>query len=136
MPGISELKVVEQERTAEKEGFQVCLDVQHFRPNEISVRTENNNIFVYGKHGERRDEHGLVSREFTRRYLLSDGFKIEEVTSTLSFDGVLCIRAPSSATSASESKVRHIPIQQTGPAATSISKNEEPKAGEDKKDDE
>ncbi|KAG8222848.1 hypothetical protein J437_LFUL007556 [Ladona fulva] len=77
-----------------KDNFQVMLDVQQFRPEEISVKTVDNSIVVEGKHEEKRDEHGFVSRRFVRRYLLPEGTKPETVTSTLSSDGVLTISAP------------------------------------------
>ena len=77
-----------------KDNFQVMLDVQQFRPEEISVKTVDNSIVVEGKHEEKRDEHGFVSRQFVRRYPLPEGTKPEAVTSTLSSDGVLTISAP------------------------------------------
>lgn len=45
-------------------------------------------------HEERVDEHGLVSRQFTRRYVLPEDVEPEKVISTLSADGVLVIEAP------------------------------------------
>ncbi|KAJ6640738.1 Protein lethal(2)essential for life, partial [Pseudolycoriella hygida] len=47
--------------TIGKDGFQVCLDVQQFAPNEISVKTVDNDIVVEAKHEERQDEHGYIS---------------------------------------------------------------------------
>lgn len=115
-----------------KDGFQVCLDVQHFQPNEITVKTENNSIVVNGKHEEKQDEHGYISREFTRRYELPKGFKIEDVTSSLSSDGVLSVKCPN-APAIDGSGTRQIQIQQTGPARKSIKSNEEKKI--EKKDE-
>ena len=109
-----------------KDGFQVCLDVQHFQPNEISVKTENNSIVVNAKHEEKKDDHGYISREFTRRYELPKGFKVEDVTSSLSSDGVLTVKCPH-APALEGSNVRQIQIQQTGPAKQSIKANEEKK---------
>ena len=117
----------------DKDGFQVCVDVQHFLPKEIEVRTENNTVIVHAKHEEKADEHGYISREFTRRYTLPQGFKIEDVTSTLSSDGILTIKAPSP-TQAVEGKVHHIPIQQTGPAHLNVTSNEEAKSEEVKEE--
>lgn len=54
----------------DKERFQVNLDVQQFGPHEISVKTVDDFIVVEGKHEERQDEHGFVSRQFVRRYQL------------------------------------------------------------------
>jgi len=102
-----------------KDGFQVSLDVQHFAPNEISVKTVDNAIMVEAKHEERPDEHGYISRQFKRRYDLPKGFNAADVVSSLSSDGVLTIKAPP-ATPAVEGNVRHVQIQQTGPAAINV----------------
>ncbi|CAH1963859.1 unnamed protein product [Acanthoscelides obtectus] len=51
----------------DKDKFQVILDVQQFAPNEITVKTTGNSIVVEGKHEEKQDEHGFISRHFTRR---------------------------------------------------------------------
>lgn len=127
---LSNLDELEKQAQIDKHGnFQACLDVKHFQPNELSVKTENNQIVVHAKHEEKRDNHGYITREFTRRYALPDGIKAEDVTSSLSSDGLLTIKAPHSAP-AVEGNVRHIQIQQTGPARLSISNNDEPKKGE------
>lgn len=123
---LSNVDGIEKKSHIGKDGFQVCLDVKHFQPNEISVKTENNSVIVHAKHEEKRDNHGFISREFTRRYDLPEGFKTEDITSSLSSDGILSINAPH-ITPAIEGNVRHIQIQQTGPARLSISKNEEDK---------
>ncbi|XP_055697304.1 heat shock protein 27-like [Phlebotomus papatasi] len=102
-----------------KDGFQVCLDVQQFAPNEISVKTVENSIVIEGKHEEREDQHGFISRQFVRRYVLPKEYDIEQAVSTLSSDGVLTIRAPPVA-KALEQKERIIQIQQTGPAHLSV----------------
>lgn len=48
----------------------MILDVQQFTPNEITVKCTDKHIIVEGKHDERADEHGHVSRHFVRRYQL------------------------------------------------------------------
>ncbi|CAG2059113.1 unnamed protein product, partial [Timema podura] len=78
----------------DKDCFKVNLDVQQFKPEEIKVKTVDNYIVVEGKHEERKDEHGFISREFQRRYLLPEGVDPQAVTSTLSSDGILSIAAP------------------------------------------
>lgn len=45
-----------------KDKFEVLLDVQQFRPDEICVKTSDKFIIVEGKHEEKQDEHGYVSR--------------------------------------------------------------------------
>lgn len=104
---------------ADKEKFQVILDVQQFAPNEITVKTNNNSIVVEGKHEEKQDEHGFISRHFVRRYVLPQEHDIEEVVSTLSSDGVLTITAPRKGVK-DTNKERVIPITQTGPAKATV----------------
>lgn len=106
-----------------KDGFEVSIDVGHFLPNEITVKTDHQSIVIHAKHEEKQDDHGYISREFTRRYDLPGGFKPEDVTSTLSSDGVLSIKCPKP----QESNVRLVQIQQTGPVKQSIKDNEEKK---------
>jgi len=73
---------------------QVILDVQQFSPDEITVKTIDNQIIVEAKHEEKQDEHGYISRHFVRRYVLPSSHDLANVTSTLSSDGVLTITAP------------------------------------------
>lgn len=115
---------MEKESHIGKDGFQVLLDVQHFSPNEISVKTVDNTIIVEAKHEERKDEHGLISRQFTRRYQLPDGFDTKDVISTISSDGILTIKAPPTNPAIEGESVRHVQIQQTGPAALNVNKAE------------
>ncbi|XP_031626970.1 heat shock protein 23-like [Contarinia nasturtii] len=123
---LSHFDELEKQLHIGKDGFQVCLDVQHFLPNEISVKTENNSIVVHAKHEEKKDDHGYISREFTRRYDLPNGFKPEDVTSSLSSDGVLSLKCPQSP-AVEGSNVRQVQIQQTGPAKKCIKSNDEKK---------
>ena len=116
--------------TIGKDGFQVCMDVEQFAPNEITVKTVDNTIVVEAKHEERQDEHGYVSRQFSRRYVLPEDFDAKDVISTLSSDGILTLKAPPKANPQDEGKVRHIQIQQTGPAHLTI-RNKEPAESKD-----
>ena len=52
----------------------------------------DNSITVEGKHEERQDEHGYVSRQFTRRYVLPKGVNPAAVTSQFSHNGTLTIQ--------------------------------------------
>lgn len=127
----SKLDELEKQAKIGKDGFQVNLDVQHFKPSEISVKTVNNSIIIEANHEEREDSHGYVSRKFTRRYDLPEEFKAKDVISSISSDGILSIKCPKSEP-AIEGNVRHIQIQQTGPARLNIAKKDEPKAVKDK----
>lgn len=104
----------EKKSFVSKDGFKVSLDVQHYAPHEISVKTEHKQVVVHAKHEEKRDQHGHIARQFTRRYDLPDEFKTEDVTSSLSSDGVLTIKVPRNKQSNDEN-ARHVPIQHTGP---------------------
>ncbi|XP_032782108.2 alpha-crystallin A chain [Daphnia magna] len=96
--------------------FQVMVDVSHFDPSEISVKTTDNNIVVHAKHEERNDQYGTVSREFRRRVSIPQGVNAESVTSTMSPDGILTIMAPKMMLEGSNERV--IPITMTSTAGS------------------
>ncbi|KAJ0171117.1 hypothetical protein K1T71_013316 [Dendrolimus kikuchii] len=104
---------------SDKDKFQVNLDVQHFSPEEISVKTADGYIVVEGKHEEKKDQHGYISRQFTRRYALPEGCTPETVESKLSSDGVLTVVAPKKVPPAVEGE-RKVPITQTGPVRKEV----------------
>lgn len=94
-----------------KDGFQACVDVHHFQPSEITVRTVDNTVVIEGKHEERDDGHGSVQRHFVRKYVLPKEYDMNAVHSSLSTDGVLTIKAPPPAITSSGE--RHVPITHT-----------------------
>ncbi|XP_023941480.1 protein lethal(2)essential for life-like [Bicyclus anynana] len=103
---------------SDKDKFHVTLDVQHFAPEEISVKTADGYVIVEGKHEEKKDEHGFISRQFTRKYALPEGCNPETVESRLSSDGVLSVIAPKVAPASKNE--RNVPIAQTGPVRKEI----------------
>nr|ART30113.1 heat shock protein 21.00 [Harmonia axyridis] len=108
----------------DKDSFKANLDVQQFRPEEITVKSSGNNtITIEGKHEEKQDEHGFISRQFVRKYVLPKDCDIEKVESRLSSDGVLTIIAPRNKPEELENKT--IPITQTGQPAKIEQKKEE-----------
>ena len=56
--------------TTEDDKFKVTLDVKHFSPEELTVKTVGNYVEIRGKHEEKKDDHGVVSRDFTRKYTI------------------------------------------------------------------
>ncbi|KAI3373636.1 hypothetical protein L3Q82_022234 [Scortum barcoo] len=78
----------------EKDRYVIYLDVKHFSPDELSVNISDDFITVHARHEDRQDDHGLVSREFLRKYRLPASVTGADVTSSLSFDGVLTITVP------------------------------------------
>ncbi|TDG45773.1 hypothetical protein AWZ03_007807 [Drosophila navojoa] len=108
-----------------KDGFQVCMDVTQFTPNELSVKVVDNCVVVEGKHEEREDDHGYISRHFVRRYALPKGYDGDKVVSSLSSDGVLTVSVPKPQPIEDKSKERVIQIQQVGPAHLNVKRNED-----------
>ncbi|KAK1787536.1 hypothetical protein P4O66_016034 [Electrophorus voltai] len=78
----------------EDDWYRVQLDVCQFTPDEMSVRTVDNLLEVSGRHAQRIDQHGFVSREFTRTYILPVGVDPLLLQVSLSHDGILCVQAP------------------------------------------
>ncbi|XP_048860620.1 heat shock protein beta-1-like [Brienomyrus brachyistius] len=74
--------------------WKIVLNVKHFSPEEITVKTKEGYLEIAGKHEERQDEHGFVSRCFTRKYKLPSGADLLNISSSLSGDGVLTVEAP------------------------------------------
>ncbi|KAM5330069.1 heat shock protein beta-1 [Glossophaga mutica] len=85
--GISEIQ-----HTADR--WRVSLDVNHFAPEELTVKTKDGVVEITGKHEERQDEHGYISRCFTRKYTLPPGVDPTLVSSSLSPEGTLTVEAP------------------------------------------
>lgn len=107
----------------DKDKFQINLDVQHFSPEEISVKTSDGYVVIEAKHEEKEDEHGYVSRQFVRRYALPAGTESEDVVSQLSSDGILTVSAPRKVEAAKGERV--VPISQTGPVRREPKEKEE-----------
>ncbi|CAD7004586.1 heat shock protein 27 [Ceratitis capitata] len=112
--------------TVGKDGFQVCVDVSQFKPNELTVKTVDKTVVVEGKHEEREDEHGMIQRHFIRKYTLPKDYDPKDVVSTISSDGVLTVKAPPPPSKAIKANERIVQIQQTGPAHLSVKAPEEP----------
>ena len=104
----------------DKDNFQVSLDVRHFKPNEVTVKYQDDgSVVVHGKHEERSDEHGYISREFTRRYALPGDIEQEKVACAWTPDGVLTINAPKKAKELPPpTNERNIPIAMSGEQKT------------------
>ena len=90
--------------------FEVKLDCTHFKPEEIDVKTVDNSVIISGKHEEKMDEHGWVSRHFSRRYTLPQECEAKRVKSSLSPKGVLTIEAPKKPTEPFKDNERVVPI--------------------------
>lgn len=99
----------------DKDKFVANVDVQQFKPEEITVKvTDKNTVTIEGKHEEKQDEHGFISRHFVRKFVLPENVDMSQVQSKLSSDGVLSITAPKIVPERKE-QFREIPITRTGP---------------------
>lgn len=77
-----------------KDGFQVTLDVQHYKPYEITVRTSESMVHIEAKHEERLGGRTHVIRQFNRSYSLPYGYNPYRIAAELSSDGYLTVRVP------------------------------------------
>ncbi|XP_051981862.1 heat shock protein beta-3 [Xyrauchen texanus] len=72
--------------------FRVLLDVTQFKPEDILIQVFEGWLLIRGQHGVRMDEHGFVSRSFTRQYELPDRhLKAGDLNAMLCHDGILVV---------------------------------------------
>ncbi|KAJ8025792.1 Alpha-crystallin B chain [Holothuria leucospilota] len=115
-----------EEKTQDK--FNVSVELgDAYEPSEISVKLVGRCLNIEGKHEEKDDGH-LSYRQFSQSFYLSDDVDIENLTSSLSKEGVLSVEAPRLQLKEKESEERNIAIQQTtSPEAVEEKKSEETK---------
>lgn len=113
--------------TCDKDKIQANFDVQHFKPEEISVKVDedHNLVTVEGRHEEKQDEHGQIYRHFIRKYTLPKDIDMKKIDSKLSSDGVLSITAPKTGERKQIEEHRTIPIIRTGQPARSVENKSE-----------
>uniref|UniRef100_A0A182RQW1 SHSP domain-containing protein n=1 Tax=Anopheles funestus TaxID=62324 RepID=A0A182RQW1_ANOFN len=116
-----------------KDKFQINLDVQQFTPEEISVKYVDNSVVVEGKHEEKQDEQGYISRHFVRRYMLPKGHSEADIVSSLSSDGILTITCPKKEIE-QKTPERSIPITHTGQPMKQVTENAAQQNGQSKKE--
>lgn len=98
--------------SVDKDTYRVVLDVSQFKPEEVEVKVADKYIVVRAKHEEKKDEQGLISRQFVRKYVIPESVEAEQITSSISSDGVLIIQAP-----LKQQPERNIKIELTGKPA-------------------
>lgn len=74
-----------------KARFQVLLDVVQFLPEDIIIQTFEGWLLIKAQHGARMDEHGFISRSFTRQYKLPEGVETGDLSALLCHDGILVV---------------------------------------------
>ncbi|NXX56918.1 HSPB3 protein, partial [Scopus umbretta] len=76
--------------------FQVLLDVVQFRPEDIIIQTFEGWLLIKAQHGPRMDEHGFISRSFTRQYKLPGGVENKDLSALFCHDGILVVEMKNS----------------------------------------
>ncbi|XP_021409571.2 heat shock protein beta-3 [Lonchura striata] len=76
--------------------FRVLLDVVQFRPEDIIIQTFEGWLLIKAQHGPRMDEHGFISRSFTRQYKLPDGVENKDLSALFCHDGILVVEMKNS----------------------------------------
>ncbi|KAB5522531.1 hypothetical protein PHYPO_G00160580 [Pangasianodon hypophthalmus] len=91
--------------------WSISLDVSHFCPEEIGVKINEGYLEIAGKHEERHNDHGTISRSFSRKYKLPAEVDLQKMSSSLSPEGVLLVEVPIGASSNRCPTETVIPIQ-------------------------
>uniref|UniRef100_A0A3Q2NXP6 Si:dkey-1k23.3 n=1 Tax=Fundulus heteroclitus TaxID=8078 RepID=A0A3Q2NXP6_FUNHE len=111
VPYISELMPQSGQKMSK---WRVSVDVSHFYSSEISVGVRDGFLEVGGKHEERPDELGFISRCFTRKYRLPAEVEVTSLVSSLSQDGLLTVEAPLPEASAPAAIIIPIKVETEG----------------------
>ncbi|XP_010168657.2 alpha-crystallin A chain-like [Antrostomus carolinensis] len=86
--GVSEVR-------SDRDKFTIMLDVKHFAPEDLTVKVIDEFVEIHGKHSERQDDHGYISRENSpRRSRLPANVDQAAITCSLSSDGMLTFSGP------------------------------------------
>ncbi|KAI4888767.1 hypothetical protein NFI96_028979 [Prochilodus magdalenae] len=75
------------------EPWKVCVNVHSYRPEELSVKTKDGFVEVSGKHEEKQDEGGIVTKNFTKKIQIPLDVDPLTVFASLSPEGVLIIES-------------------------------------------
>ncbi|XP_018426033.1 PREDICTED: heat shock protein beta-8 [Nanorana parkeri] len=79
---------------APSQPWKVCVNVQSFQPEELTVKTRDGFVEVSGNHEEQQKEGGIVSKNFTKKIQLPPEVDPVTVFASLSPEGLLIIEAP------------------------------------------
>ncbi|XP_029366957.1 heat shock protein beta-8 [Echeneis naucrates] len=75
------------------EPWKVCVNVHSFKPEELHVKTRDGFVEVSGKHEEKQEEGGIVTKNFTKKIQIPVDVDPLTVFASLSPEGVLIIEA-------------------------------------------
>jgi HSP20 family molecular chaperone IbpA len=98
---------------------QFQFDTRGFKPDDITIKTENGNKLVVSAKHEDKSEHHHHVREFRRLITIPEGVNFDQMQSRLSPQGVLTIQAPYNPPAIQQSQDRVLPIKhETGTDVT------------------
>ena len=98
-PKIKQEKHQETEQSIQQDDnkFKAVLDVTKYKPEEVSVKVQGNQVIVHGEQkSESKDEDKDIffhQRQFTRRLVLPETVKLDSLQSKWTKDGTLVIEA-------------------------------------------
>ncbi|CAI4222138.1 unnamed protein product [Auanema sp. JU1783] len=99
------------------DSFHATLDVRDYSPEDLKVSVIGDQIQIEGSFTDKKDDLGLISKSFSRKFKLPKDVKPDAVTSNLTSDGFLTVVALPPKREASP--LRSIPIKViTSPPAT------------------
>ena len=79
----------------EDDQYKILINVEHFQPEELMIKTVDNNVIVEAKHEEKTsDGRSFSTKSFNQSFALPRGVSPDTVSSSLSKTGVLTISAP------------------------------------------
>lgn len=76
-----------------REGYKLTCDMKEFKPEEINVKVVENILSIEAKSGEIKEAHGFVERHFVSKYTFPKGSNLDKITSSVSVDGILTVKA-------------------------------------------
>lgn len=79
-----------------KDAFEVDLDVQGYKPEDLNITVKDNELTISGSH-EEKNEDGThyQSRHFSRKFTLPENVEMDKMKSVLAADGrTLRVEAP------------------------------------------
>ena len=91
--------------------FQIIVNVDKYKPEELFIKTVDNTVIVEAKHEEKTsDGRSCSTQSFSQSFTLPAGVDPDSVKSALSQQGVLTISAP--VTRNNRQQERLVPIKQ------------------------
>ncbi|KAJ6224224.1 hypothetical protein RDWZM_002769 [Blomia tropicalis] len=89
--------------------FELFVEVPNYKPEEVSVSTQDDLIIITGKREETHPQYGYQSKEFTNKYTLPKNIDKSKMTCVFKDRGFLKIEAP--LIKQEEPNTRTIPIK-------------------------